>query len=155
MRLAPVILVSLLALSLAQLASAEDKRQWIGTAGPDGGSLVYGTPASDDMVFGLYCHAPTGEAVIVFTYEPIGATDGMSINMELSSEGGTKVLEAEGHRLLLDDSFILEARAKSDPALFRIITEGSILSVMVEDGVSEISLAGAADAAGAVVGACR
>jgi hypothetical protein len=153
MRLTIVAVVALLG-SAGIGASAQEVRQWIGIAGPNGASLLYGTPQSDDIVVGFWCERATDELVVSFRFEPVGAADGMEIDMELSSEAGSVVLPATGERMLLDDAFVLEARTELDPVLRRIISEGVTLSIMVQDGVEEIPLAGAAEEAAALFEAC-
>jgi hypothetical protein len=148
-----IVAVALLAAAGIEV-NAQEGRQWIGIAGPDGASLLYGTPQSDDIVIGFRCERATDELVVSFRFEPVGAADGMEIDMELFSEGSAVVLPATGERMLLDDAFVLEARTELDPALRRIITEGETLSVMVQDGVEEIPLDGAAEEAAALFEAC-
>lgn len=148
-----IVAVALLASAGAD-ASAQEGRQWIGSAGPDGAALLYGTPQSDDIVIGFWCERATGDLVVSFRFEPVGAADGMEIDMELFSEGGAVVLLATGERMLLDDAFVLEARTDLNRALRRIISEGETLSVMVQDGAEEIPLAGAAEEAAALFEAC-
>jgi hypothetical protein len=150
--LAAVALVPLLAVA-AVPAIAQEGRQWIGMGGPEGASLIYGTPESDDIVVAFACERASQEIVVSFTFEPVGASDGVQLDMELSSEAGSVVLNASGHRLLLDDSFVLEATVAPDE-LREILTEGETLTVMVQDGAEELPLAGATDEVAALFEAC-
>ena len=92
MRRIVLALVSLLAAPLVGAAQEAGGRQWIGMAGPEGASLIYGTPQSDDIVIAFACDRATKELGVSFAHEPIGATDGMEVEVELFSEGGMVVL---------------------------------------------------------------
>ncbi len=152
MGLKAIVVAGFLAVSAAQ--AADGGRQWIGAASAEGASLIYGTPQSDDVVLRFACDPATKELTAAFGFEPVGAADGMELDLELSSQGGSLVLHATGQRMLMDDSFVLEAKAPFDPALRDIITEGETLFVMAEDGVEEIPLAGAAEQAAAFFQEC-
>lgn len=155
MRLSAVVLASLfLACGPALTGAGEKGRSWSAVADADGSALVYGTPGTDDVVIRLSCARATREITVGFRHEPVGAKDGMRIGMELFSEGGNLVLDATGHRLLLDDIFVLEAKTAWNPALRRLLADGRTLSVMVQDGVAEIPLAGAKDGIAALIEAC-
>src|SRR5262245_28826263 len=155
MRPSVVLLTSALAVSLALEAAAEQHRRWLAANGAEGSALGYGTPETDDVLISFACPRATRQIVVTFAHEPVGARDGMRIGMELFSEGGRVMLDATGERdQLLDDNFLLRAKTTLNPALRRILTEGRTLSVMVQDGVEEIPLEGAAEAAAALIEAC-
>lgn len=153
MHLTSIALAGLLA-AAAVPVSGQERRQWIAGEGPEGASLIYGTPQSDDVLLRFSCDAATKELTVAFAFEPLGAAEGMQIDMELFSEGGTAVLNATGHRMLLDDGFVLEATTRLEPELRQILTEGDTLSIMVQDGVEEIPLTGAAKDAAALLEQC-
>jgi hypothetical protein len=152
MRPGAVLLVAALIVSPA--LGAEPGRSWIAWSDEKVARLAYGTPESDDMVVGFICTRATRQLTVAFAHEPVGARDGMRIGMELFSEGGRVTLEATGERLQLDDIFLLEAKTTLTPALRGVLTKGRTLSVTVQDGVDEIPLQGAAEAAADLVEAC-
>jgi hypothetical protein len=155
MRPGGALLAAALAVSLALEAAADDgRRRWIAVSGPQVSSLMYGTPDSDDVHIGFTCRRATRQITVAFAHEPVGAKDGMRLGIELWSEGGRVMLDAAGRRMQLDDLFVLEATTTLSPALRRILTEGKTLSVMVQDGVEEIPLEGAARAAAGLMEAC-
>jgi hypothetical protein len=150
-----MLLAVAVAASLAQAAGAQDgQRRWIALGSPERSALVYGTPDSDDLVIGFACLHATRQIAVAFTHEPLGAKDGMRVGIELSSESTHIALDATGQRLALDDIFLLEAKTTLSPALRRILTKGRTLTVMVQDGVEEIPLQGAAKAAADLIEAC-
>jgi len=154
MRTSVLLLASALTILPALEAAAQDGRRWIALGSEQSSALVYGTPDSDDLVISFACMPATRQVKVAFTHEPVGAKDGMRIGMELFSEGGRLMLDATGERLQLDDIFVLEAKTTLSPALRRLLTEGRTLSVMVQDGVEEIPLDGAAEAAAGLIAAC-
>jgi len=155
MRRSVVLLTSALAVSLALEAAAEDRRRWLALSSPEARTVVYGTPESGDLVISFSCKRATRQIVVGFIHEPVGAENGMRIGMELSSEGGRVRLDATGERLPpFDGRFLLLAETMPSPALRDMLTQGKTLSVMVQDGVEEIPLEGAAEAAAPLIEAC-
>jgi len=153
MRVTVIALAGLLA-AAAVPVSGQEGRQWIASQSPEGASLIYGTPQSDDVLLRFSCDATTKELTVAFAFEPVGAMDGMQLDMELFSDGGGLVLNATGERMLMDDAFVLEAKTSLEPELRQILTQGETLSIMVQDGVEEIPLAGAAKDAAALFEQC-
>jgi len=152
MRLGTVLLIS--ALTVSPALGADTGRSWIAWSDKNVTRLIYGTPESEDAVISFTCTRATRQLTVVFGHEPVGAKEGMRIGMELFSEGGRVTLDAAGHRVQPYDIFFLEAKTTLSPALRRILTEGKTLSVMVQDGVEEIPLQGAAKSAAALIEAC-
>ncbi len=151
---ASVLLASALAVAPALATAAEQGRSWMAVGSPERFVMSYATPQTDDGVLSLSCTRATKEIGIAFVHEPVGAKDGMRISIDLISEGGNVLLQAEGHRLLLDDVFVLEARTPLTPALQRVLTQGLTLTLMVQDGSAEVPLEGAGKAMAALIEAC-
>jgi len=149
----PVILAAVAALSCARTASA-DERQWIGTANVDSVVLAYGMPASDDVAISFSCDLATKALTITIILEPADAKDGMRVDAMLAAESGQIVLNATGQRLAMDDSFMLQATTRLDPALRRILTEGRTLSIRVPGSTDTLPLAGAREQAQKLIDAC-
>jgi hypothetical protein len=149
-----VFLASALAVAPAPAAGAERGRDWLAFGSAEKSVLVYGTPETDDVVISFSCTRATREVTVAFTHEPVGAKDGLRIGMELFSEGGRMMLDATGQRVEFDDTFVLEAKTTLSPVLRHILTDGQTLSVMVQDGVEEIPLQGAAKAGAVLIEAC-
>lgn len=161
MHLKPFLLVALVALAPVAEAQAEAGRRWTGGGDAESGWLAYGTPETDDLVVHFSCERAMRRLLVTYLFEPVVAEDGGRVFLEIFSVGvgedGASVilpLEATGHRLLLDDAFLLEARTAWNPALRRLIVEGRELSIMVEDGVEELPLEGAAEQAAELFRAC-
>jgi hypothetical protein len=150
-----IALAALLVASCGEPAGAQESRQWIGATSPDSVSLLYGTPDTDDVVINFTCDRVKKSIRFAYTFEPAGATSGMRIDVELSSEGGKMVLNAAGRRMDTDDAFVLEATTRADAALRRTLTEGRTLSIRVQMQVQAFPLSRATKPAADLIAACR
>jgi hypothetical protein len=90
---------------------------------------------------------------VTFMSKPAGVRDGMRVDMELSSEGGSVTLSSLG-QLLPTGAFHLEATAESGAAIGRILSGGRSLSVRVRGSIVAIPLAGSEPHVVELVTAC-
>lgn len=139
--------------SSAGAANPGDRRQWLGAIYGNAAALVYGTPQSDDLIISFLCDRASKALTVAFISEPAGARDGMRVDMELSSEGGSVSLNATGQRLGTG-AFQFEATARSASAIGRILTGGRILAVRLQQSTVAIPLAGAETHVAELVAAC-
>jgi Putative peptidoglycan binding domain len=134
-------------------SAAGDRRQWIGAIYGNAAALVYGTPQSDDLVISFLCDRASKSVTVTFMSKPAGVRDGMRVDMELSSEGGSVALSSLG-QLLPTGAFQLEATAESGAAIGRILSGGRNLSVRVRGSTVAIPLAGSEPHVVELVTAC-
>ena len=128
-------------LTAGSAAVAQDDLRWIfDAAPPDFASLLYALPESDFIALGFDCVAGRDGIGINFDHRPVGATDGMTIFMELFSAVGQLSVTATGYTLELSDAFILSATTPIGGPLLTILSGGQVLSIMVQDGVDEFPL---------------
>ena len=134
---------TLLVLSVATPAAAQEP-EWLTGQSDNGVEMMYGTPASDDILFAIRCDAKTKELFVGFAHEPVGVPHGGSIDLTLFSEAGEVVLPAKVSYLDAMDITLIESKTVPAEELRKIVTEGTVLSVMVQDGVEEIPIKGMA-----------
>lgn len=136
-------------------SSADNGRQWLGSTGRDYALVLYGTPHTDDVLISFRCNRATKTIAMVNMFEPMGARDGMRIDMELISEGGRLTLNATGSRVMLNDAFVLEATTKDGVALSRVLSGRGTLSIRVRNGIQRIPLVGSQAHVAELIEACR
>lgn len=137
---------------------AADEYRWLGEKIEDGAVLRYAIPESDAVQLDFQCERKSGKLIVTLEHEPIVAKDGVKVDFLLKRlHTGPKDeirIRATGHRLELDDKFILEGETRMLAKLRRILEGGGTLIVRVEDGALEIPLKGAAAAARHLFAAC-
>jgi len=144
--------------SAATRASAQDL-QWLGAVSEDGASLTYGIPESDAALIDFTCDRGSGTVTVTLDYEPANAETGVKADITLAPGGGSAdgeiVVSATGERLELDDKFVLQGTTELTDGLQRLLLEAPSLSVTIEDGVEELPLEDARDAARKLIEACK
>lgn len=140
----------------AQIPTTGNGYQWLGAGATNGRDavLLYGAPRSDDVVISFKCDSTTKILTVAYTFEPVGAQDGMRVDMELSSRGRRVLLRAIGQRVMLNDEFRLEARTRSGLAIAEVLDSGRTLSIRVQKKTVSIPLAGAKPGVAGLVAAC-
>lgn len=139
-----------------QVPTTGNGYQWLGAGATNGNNatLIYGVPGTDDVVISFLCDSATKLLAVTYIFEPVGAHDGMRIDMELSSHGRRVSLSAIGQRVKLNDEFRLEARTKNGLAIAEILNGGRTLSIRVQKRTISIPLAGAKPGVAGLVTAC-
>lgn len=153
MRTFPNAAVSLL-LALTASPAAAQEREWVTGTSETGVEMMYGTTDSDDILFAIRCDAKSKEIFVGFAHMPIGVRNGDAIDLTLVSEAGETVLPSQVTYLEPMDIWLVESTDVPAADLRRIVTGGSALNVMVQDGGEEIPLAGAAEGFEALFSAC-
>lgn len=141
-------------LSVFATAAMAQEREWITAESDAGVEMMYGTPESDDILFAIRCDAKSKEIFIGFAHEPIGVRSGGAIDLTLFSESGETVIPSKASYLDTMDIWLIETTSIDAEKLRPIVTEGTALSVMVQDGSEEIPLEGTADGFKALFEAC-
>jgi hypothetical protein len=143
-------------MSLALLASSADaqERRWIANKTPEGIEVMYGMPESDDILFAIRCEAETKEVFVGFAHKPVSVEPGGPITLVLFSEAGEVELPAIVTYLDTMDITLIETPDVPGALLRPVFTEGTTLSIMVEDGVEEIPLTDTVDDFDALFTAC-
>lgn len=125
-------------LALAPAAAQNDGLLWIGAQSPEQVSLFFALPQSDYIKLGFSCDLEKLALTVTFAFEPMAPAG--RIGLDLFSDGGAALLDAEIIRLELDDTVLLEAKTQLDEALATVLTTGTMLNIMVEDGADEVPL---------------
>lgn len=140
------ILLMLPALPAAAVSPAgAQEREWVTVESDAGVEMMYGTPESDDIMFAVRCDAKSKDIFIGFAHEPIGVRSGSAIDLTLFSEAGETVVPSKASYLDTMDIWLIETTPIDAEKLRPIVIDGTVLSVMVQDGSEEIPLAGTAD----------
>ncbi len=148
------------AIALLSIASIQSSRAhaeqttWFGTRSEDGASLIYGTPNSGYGKIALSCVAGQDDLSFVYEHEPVGAKDGLKVEVLLSAADLEVAIPTTGTRLEMDDVFILEGQTKLDNRLRDLLTSAGSLTVTIQDGAAEYPLDGAASAARDLLEVC-
>jgi len=145
-RVISLIAAALISLLPRAAASSEEQLEWIGWSDEAAASLVYGIADSDHVIFSLACQQRAGPVTLVYPHEPKGAKDGAFYSLELRAGDHRLAIRTKGVRIEMDDLFILEGEVQRKADLQRLLGEGETLSVTVGQDVTELPLAGAADA---------
>jgi len=139
---------------LALPVLAADEVVWFGSRTEDGASLTYGTPDSGYGKIVFTCAAGQDDLAFLYEHEPIDAQNGVEVEVFLSAGNVEVSIPTTGTRLEIDDTFVLEGRAKLDDRLRNILTAEGDLIVTVEDGSEEYPLEGAPNAARHLLEVC-
>ncbi|RUM96184.1 hypothetical protein EET67_19540 [Pseudaminobacter arsenicus] len=141
---------------LAAVSSAHSENlQWFSNQYDETTVLAYGMPDTDYAPIVFNCDMGDESARVFVTHDAPDAEDGQQMNIRLSSDAGSVELTAIGQFQEIDDLFHLEAQARLDQKLVRILSAGDILQVSIEGETQEIPLAGADDKVGVLVAACE
>ena len=141
-------------LMLSAGALAQDNPGWHGTAHDGMATLFYGVPQSDHAEIALSCQAGDDTATFVFAFAPIQAVDGVQVVVTLEAGDISLPIQTTGALMQMDDLFLLEGEVAVDARLIDLLGSEGMLSVFVEDGSAEYPLAGATEAAAALVETC-
>lgn len=138
-----------------QVPTTDNGYQWISSDAADGNiaSLLYGVPGTDDLLISFICERSTRTLVVGYFHEPLGARNGLRVNIELSSQNGKVLLSAIGQRLMMNDEFRLEARTNG-LAIGKVLAGGRSLSIRVQKSVIRIPLLGAESGITELITAC-
>lgn len=139
---------------VATTAPAEENLGWHFVTAEQGGTLFYGIPQSGHAPLSFSCAEGDRELAFVFAFEPINAVDGVEVVVLLEANDISIPIPTIGTRLEMDDLFVLEGRTSPDARLLDLFGPGDVLSVFVEDGAEEYPLAGAREAAAALLESC-
>lgn len=140
-------------LALASSAHSENLK-WFSNQFDNTTALVFGIPDTDHSPIVLSCDKGDETVRLFVTHDAPGAEDGQAMTVTLSSEVGSVELPATGQFQEIDDLFHLEAQARLDQKLVRILSTGEILRISIEGHTQEMPLAGAGDEVGVLVAAC-
>ena len=133
--------VLLLCGSMAGHASAADpSRQWIAQGDQEMSSLIYGTPASDDVLLSLTCDPATKTLTVWYRVEPAYSKDPETLTIDIHSEGGSVGLIGKGSRSEMDDAYALEVATELSPSVEKLLSEAATLTMLVEDGAAEFPI---------------
>lgn len=140
-------------LGFGSAAQSEDV-QWFANEFDNTTILAFGMPDTDFTPIVFQCDR--GDEMVRFyvSHDAPEAVDGQHMTVTLSSSGGSITVDAAGQFQEIDDLFHLEGEAKLDRSLVRILSEGSTLTIGIEDQVQEIPLAGAATQIDTLIAAC-
>ena len=140
---------------LATMAGAHSENlQWFSNQYDETTFLAYGIPDTDYSPVVFNCDMGDETVRLFVTHDAPDATDGQKMSVSLSSNAGKVELTATGQFQEIDDLFHLEAQARLDQNLVRILSAGDILKISIDGQVQEIPLAGAGDKVGSLVAAC-
>lgn len=132
---------------------AEDL-QWFSNQYDNTTALAFGMPDTDYTPIVFHCSLGDDTLRVLVTHDAPDAVDGQQMTVTLSSIGGSVELPATGHFQEIDDLLHLEATARLDQNLVRILSQGEILELSVEGEIQEFPLAGAAGHINALVATC-
>ena len=139
--------------ALAGSAYAENL-QWFSNQYDNTTTLAYGMPDTDYVPVVFMCDMGDEAARLFVTHDAPDAEDGQQMSVTLSSAAGQVELSATGQFQEIDDLFHLEAEARIDHNLVRILSADGNLDISIEGETQEIPLAGASKEIGAIVAAC-
>ena len=132
-------LAATLAVVAAIPAAAQEGLIWLAGEDPAARVLLYGLPESDHVVIAFRCTADFDGVSVIYNHEAQTARPGMIVAIDLSSEGGARLIKARAVFSEMTGGYFLEATAKPE-ALESVLSTGPTLFVMVGDGVEELPM---------------
>ncbi|HEY4254079.1 MAG TPA: hypothetical protein VGM87_22925 [Roseomonas sp.] len=118
--------------------------EWLLRSGDAGPLLAWEEPQTDMQPLLFACDADRRVVSISLVHEPEGAQDPMTVDTSWSSEGGHMQLAMQGHRIELDDRFVLTTETPLTPELGRLLAEGRVLRIAIGGHEEIIPLEGSA-----------
>lgn len=128
--------------------------QWFSNQYDSNTILAYGMPETNYAPVVLRCDMGDETVRLFVTHDAPDAEDGQQMNVTLSSVTGQVELSATGQFQEIDDLFHLEAEARLDQKLVRVLSAVGVLEISIKGKIQEIPLAGASEEIGAIVAAC-
>ena len=149
------IWLSAAALLFASTGAAHSENlKWFGSQYDDTVFLAYGIPDTDYAPIAFNCEKGDDMVRLFVTHNAPEASDGQQMSVALSSDAGSVELTASGQFEEIDDLFHLQAQARLDQKLVRILSANGSLRVSIDGTNQDIPLAGAVDHVNALVAAC-
>jgi hypothetical protein len=137
-------LVCAVAFCLGLAARAEPARVWNFDDNPEGPSLGYGLPASDDVLIVFSCDPDARRMTIVESIEAKNLNPGGTATFRLTV--GTQSLDLTGDAIAneSDGTVSIEVKGAPNPRLFALLKGGPTLTIEVGGTKDTVPLAGAA-----------
>jgi hypothetical protein len=147
-------LLCALAFCLALPARAEPARVWNFDDNPEGPSLGYGLPASDDVLIVFSCDPDARRMTIVESIEAKNLNPGGTATFRLTV--GTQSLDLTGDAIAneSDGTVSIEVNGPPNPRVFALLKAGPTLTIEVAGTKETVPLAGAAQHAAAFEKLC-
>jgi len=135
---------SVLALSLAARASAQDARIWVFDDNPEAPSLEFGAPESDDILIAFACEPADKRMLIIESVPSKTLQPGGKATFKLTA--GTTSLDLTGDAVAseTDGNVNIEVTGAPNPRVFALLKAGPTLTIEVMGARETIPLTDAA-----------
>ena len=133
-----------LVLALAAPAAAQDARVWNFDDNPEGPTLGFGAPDSDDAVIAFSCEPGARRMTIVEAVASTKLNPGPSAPLKLSAGSVSLDLTGDAIASETDGTVNIEVSGPPNPRVFALLRAGPTLTIEVPGAKETIPLAGAA-----------
>jgi len=133
-----------LVLAFAAPATAQEARVWNFDDNPEGPTLGFGAPDSDDVVIAFSCEPSARRMTIVEAVASTKLNPGNSVTMKLSAGSASLDLTGDAIASETDGTVNIEVSGPPNSRVFALLKAGPTLTIEVPGARETIPLAGAA-----------